>query len=381
MESLGNNIKFIRKQIGLTQEELALQVGVTPQAVSRWENGTGMPDISLVVPLAKALSVSTDTLFGLKDEKIDDNLYIGLRRQIEKIEEESDSKAEAALESCKFMLKKVYENPDNYIYSVYYVEQVANLSRFVDFQHYAEDKWPEYRELAIKYGSNAIRFSRDKEWIERAHFALAWIYIHDRNYAYAREHIEQLPSVASNRLQESILAQLASFENGVDAMQEVLTCNLQNFTRAINKENMYAMEDFSWHNPLYAVEYGNWAIKLIDALSENKYLIPYCRGFLRDIYKFLINAEVHMNRFEDAAKHFEELKERMNMHYQFNQTVLADEKEKAKYSDRQVGYMEAYTEEFISEKQNDIMNFIMGCWPGEQAQKFAEAVGSYKISR
>lgn len=39
MESLGNNIKTIRKQAGLTQEELALHIGVTPQAVSRWENG------------------------------------------------------------------------------------------------------------------------------------------------------------------------------------------------------------------------------------------------------------------------------------------------------------------------------------------------------
>ena len=90
-------------------------------------------------------------------------------------------------------------------------------------EKYAEDKWAEYRELAIKYGSNAIRFANNKEWIERAHFALAWIYIHDRNYAYAREHIEQLPSVSSNRLQESILAQLEAFENGIDAMDEAVT--------------------------------------------------------------------------------------------------------------------------------------------------------------
>ena len=143
MNLIGNNIKIIRKQIGLTQEELALHIGVTPQAVSRWENGTGMPDISMVVPLAKTLNVSTDYLFGLEKNEIDDNVYVELKRHIEKIETESGRKAEAELLSCQFMLKKVYEAPDNYIYSVFFVEQVANLSRFVDLEKYAEDKWAE----------------------------------------------------------------------------------------------------------------------------------------------------------------------------------------------------------------------------------------------
>lgn len=91
MESIGNNIKKIRKQLGLTQEELAMHVGVTPQAVSRWKNGTGMPDISLVVPLAKTLRVSTDSLFGINEEKYDSQIYINLKRNIEKIEADAES--------------------------------------------------------------------------------------------------------------------------------------------------------------------------------------------------------------------------------------------------------------------------------------------------
>jgi len=51
----------------LTQEELALHIGVTLLAVSRWKNGIGMPDISVVVSLAKTLNVSTDYLFGLEE--------------------------------------------------------------------------------------------------------------------------------------------------------------------------------------------------------------------------------------------------------------------------------------------------------------------------
>ena len=57
---------------------------------------------------------------------------------------------------------------------------------------------------------------------------------------------------------------------------------------------------------------------------------------------------------------------------------VSDEAEKAKFNDRQIGYMEAYTQEFIKEKQQDVVNYILGCWPGKMAEKFAEAIGYSK---
>lgn len=372
MESLGNNIKRIRKQLGLTQEELALHVGVTPQAVSRWENGTGMPDISLVVPIAKTLQVSTDSLFGIDDQRYDSKLYIELKRSIEKIEADAENNEEAALSKCQFMLKKVYEDPDNYIYSVYYVEQVANLSRYVHYNHFAVDKWPEFRELAIKYGSNAIRFTDEREWNERAHFALAWIYIHDGNYAYAREHIEQLPTIGSNRLQESIMAQLALFENGYDAMGEVLTMNLQNFVRAVNKENLYAIQSYAWGKPEKAIEHGKWALSIIDTFCQKKEMKSYCRGFLRDIYKFIIFAEIRLDNIDEAKKYFDELKDQMERMYQYHQEVLSSESERAKYNERALGYMEAYTREFMAQQLQEIIDFVIGCNMDNNGEKFAK---------
>jgi|GEM_PF-3638723 Predicted transcriptional regulators len=67
MATIGQMIKKLRKERNLTQEQLAEQINVTFQAISKWENETGMPDISQIVPLANAFSVSTDTLFGLKN--------------------------------------------------------------------------------------------------------------------------------------------------------------------------------------------------------------------------------------------------------------------------------------------------------------------------
>ena len=54
---VGQTIRRLRKERGLTQEELAEQLGVTAQAVSKWENETGMPDISQIVPLAGVFGV------------------------------------------------------------------------------------------------------------------------------------------------------------------------------------------------------------------------------------------------------------------------------------------------------------------------------------
>lgn len=69
--SLGKNIRRLRLERNLTQEELALRLNVTAQAVSKWENETGMPDISAIVPLASVFGVSTDVLFGLDGQTED----------------------------------------------------------------------------------------------------------------------------------------------------------------------------------------------------------------------------------------------------------------------------------------------------------------------
>ena len=61
--SLGRNIAVYRKRKGFTQEELGQLLGVTNQAVSKWESETSMPDVMLLPRIADALAVSVDNLF------------------------------------------------------------------------------------------------------------------------------------------------------------------------------------------------------------------------------------------------------------------------------------------------------------------------------
>lgn len=60
--TIGESIRHHRKKLNLTQAQLAERLSVTPQAVSKWESGAGLPDLSMAVPLARALGITTDEL-------------------------------------------------------------------------------------------------------------------------------------------------------------------------------------------------------------------------------------------------------------------------------------------------------------------------------
>ena len=66
--TIGKRIAALRKEKGLTQEELAQHMGVSGQAVSKWENDQTCPDISALPKLARLLGVSVDELLEGKQE-------------------------------------------------------------------------------------------------------------------------------------------------------------------------------------------------------------------------------------------------------------------------------------------------------------------------
>lgn len=65
---IGEVIKKYRKEIGMTQEEMANRLGVTTPAVNKWENGNSNPDIELLAPIARLLHISLDTLMSFQEE-------------------------------------------------------------------------------------------------------------------------------------------------------------------------------------------------------------------------------------------------------------------------------------------------------------------------
>ena len=80
---LKENIKMIRKQKGLSQEELAIKLNVVRQTISKWEQGLSVPDSELLVSLSEALDTPVSVLLG---ENISEENSDSLKEIAEKLE-------------------------------------------------------------------------------------------------------------------------------------------------------------------------------------------------------------------------------------------------------------------------------------------------------
>jgi Predicted transcriptional regulators len=93
---LGEKIRTLRKQKGISQETLAAALGVTFQSVSKWENAAAMPDVTLIPAIASFFGVSTDELFDFNRYETEEKV-MAICRRTWAIRDEHPAEAEAIL--------------------------------------------------------------------------------------------------------------------------------------------------------------------------------------------------------------------------------------------------------------------------------------------
>jgi len=93
---MGKRIAFGRKALGLTQDQMAEKLGVTAQAVSKWENDQSCPDISMVPRLAELFGITTDALLGVERKVVHEAQVV---KETEKSTEEGESSWELNIDS------------------------------------------------------------------------------------------------------------------------------------------------------------------------------------------------------------------------------------------------------------------------------------------
>ena len=178
---LGKKIKELRFKAGLTQEQLASQLGMGPQSVSKWENSVTMPDITTLPLLAEIFGVSIDDLFDL-------NIQQKFNRIENRINIEAELDSDIFIEYEEFLKGQltVEENKNRAI------ELIAYL-----YWHRMEM----YANKATHYAKKAIALSPNKkgcQWmLQKADGHAIWdwnVANHTKAIDYYRNLIEENPT-------------------------------------------------------------------------------------------------------------------------------------------------------------------------------------------
>lgn len=145
---LGKKIRQLRFKAGLTQEQLAEQLGVGAQAVSKWETGVAMPDITTLPLLSEVFGVSIDDLFDLSAEQ-----------RLNRIENRMDAEEELPQDvfwEYEDFLKGQLGDPQNQ-------KRATNLLAYL-YWH----RMNSYGQKASRYAKDAIRrcpAEKESQWI------------------------------------------------------------------------------------------------------------------------------------------------------------------------------------------------------------------------
>ncbi len=143
---VGAKIKQLRTERSMTQEELGNRLSVSPQAVSKWESGTTMPDIQLLPEISVLFGVSIDELFSMTDES-----------RIDRIENMVDN--------VRFISEKDFADSERFLKEKAAEEKTKAKATLILGELYSK-RASEYNELASETGRKALLLNPDEK---RAH--------------------------------------------------------------------------------------------------------------------------------------------------------------------------------------------------------------------
>lgn len=129
-ETLGSRIAKRRKALNFTQEEFSQILGVTAQAVSKWENDASCPDIMLLPEISKVLDVSIDELMGVKAKEHNNEAHESEKNEAEKVTEfTGEKRSKAEIKRLKFRINIIdnRNKPVRIALPMSFVMKMANM--------------------------------------------------------------------------------------------------------------------------------------------------------------------------------------------------------------------------------------------------------------
>ncbi len=183
MNNIGQRIKELRKQNDLTQEKLADLLGVTYQSVSKWETGITMPDLGMIVPLARVLHVSTDELLGMKSTEQDERKAYFDSEYVE-FWKKDDHEADYLLAK-----QAVEEYPEEYKYWHW----LGSVEYYISFNRQKQDEFLEMMDNSIKHNLTAYENCADEKWKNTALWNIICAYRYSNRIDEAKKYANLYP--------------------------------------------------------------------------------------------------------------------------------------------------------------------------------------------
>jgi len=183
--TIGENIKCLRKDKGITQEKLAEHLNISCQAISKWERGETLPDITLVIPIADYFGVPTDQLLGVDHAKNEQKI-LTLLAECDRLGNLGKLK-----EKCDLNRKAYKEFPNdfriisNYLMSLLYDPYIDKLDHVPGI--------PTHNEEMKRVCNRILEECTNENFRYQALNTLIEVYKNEENHEKAVEIIERFP--------------------------------------------------------------------------------------------------------------------------------------------------------------------------------------------
>lgn len=303
--TMGQIIKKLRKERNFTQEELAEQLGVTFQAVSKWENNSGMPDISQVVPLATVFGVSTDVLFGMYGINNTQEVQKIIQSAFELI---SNPVTTESVRRCyEVLMDGLKKYPNNTTLLSQCLEVGCSLSYPENDIYDSKNGKNIYRECILQ-ADLVIKYSKSTTDILRAHMIMVQLHSAYGNMESARVHAKEFPLRADMTIHE-MNAFILHFEKdycteGVNWQYDFMY-HLEAMLDDIVRLGCCYYQLGNFADARYALTF---ALKLIDLVCENEDVRPTLHyRECGDIYALLAKVYLKEGKTDEAINQLQKM--------------------------------------------------------------------------
>lgn len=295
--TIGERIKALRKKNDLTQEKLADYLCVSYQAVSKWECDASSPDLSLIVPLAKLLHITTDELLGMNTEQDDERKH----------EYDTACTLAHSPEQLELAAKAVRDYPGE----LKYVKWQADCLYMLAFDNYiTQERFYEDLEKALKLDFIVFENTTDEKMKNNALASIVMTLSAQHRNDEAIRYAEMYPDTP--RLDKNtVMGWALTGDTKEKHTQKTLMRNLDEMLGILIEKSDRA-------NPnLKRMEYLDCAEALIRLMfPENEYNRYYDELFLIYIYKAIILA------YREPPKAIEALKQARAYAEAFDRTFM-----------------------------------------------------------